>query len=73
MILNTPEMIRSSVCKVEILQVTVIFIKLKFYPLFRLISDDVRLKVPKIAKRGTLVSVMFKRTDQFSINITIQS
>ena len=42
------------VCKVEILQVTVN--KLKFCHLFRLISADFRLKVPKIAKNGTLVS-----------------
>ena len=40
-----------SVCKVEILQVTVNKIQL-----CRLISDDFRLKVPKIAKKGTLVS-----------------
>ena len=31
-------------------------IKLKFYPVFRLVSDDFRLKVPKIDKTGTLVS-----------------
>ena len=31
-------------------------IKLKPYHLFRLISDDFRPKVPKIAKKGTLVS-----------------
>ena len=39
------------VCRAEILQVTVK--KLKFSHLFMLISDDFRLKVPKIAKKGT--------------------
>ena len=29
--------------------------KFKFYHLFRVISDDIWLKVPKIAKKGTLV------------------
>ena len=43
-----------SVCKAEILQVTVKTIEV--YHLFRLISGDFRLKVPKLAKRGTLVS-----------------
>ena len=42
------------VCKVEILQVTVN--KIEVFSSFRLISDDFRLKVPKIAKKGTLVS-----------------
>ena len=41
------------VWEVEILQVTVN--KMKFYHLFRLISDDILLKVPKIAENGTLV------------------
>ena len=41
------------VCKVEILQVTVI--KWKLYRRFWLISDDFRLKAPKIAKKSTLV------------------
>ena len=40
-----------TVCKVEILQVTAKI--LKFYHLFRLISKEFRLKVPKIAKKGT--------------------
>ena len=39
------------VCKVEILLVTVK--KMKFCDLFRLISDDFWLKVPKIAKEST--------------------
>ena len=42
------------VCKVELLQVTLN--KLKLYRHFRLISADFRLKVPKIANEGTLVS-----------------
>ena len=40
------------VCEAKILRVTVKK-KLKFSHLFMLISDDFRLKVPKIAKKGT--------------------
>ena len=39
------------VCEAEILRVTVR--KLRFSHLFMLISDDYRLKVPKIAEKGT--------------------
>ena len=42
-----------SVCEVEILQVTVK--QIEVFHLFRMISDDFRLKVLKIAKKGTLV------------------
>ena len=42
------------VCKVKILQVTVNNVEVLY--LFRLISANFRLKVPKIAKKGTLVS-----------------
>ena len=40
-----------SVCEAEILQVTVNRIEVSH--LFMLISDDFRLKVPKIVKKGT--------------------
>ena len=43
-----------TVCKVEILQFTVN--KIKVLSSFRLISDDFRLKKPKMANKGTLVS-----------------
>ena len=41
--------------------------------LFMLISDDFRLKVPKIAKGCLDFLLMFIETDKLSINITIQS
>ena len=42
------------VCEAEILGVTVK--KSEVSHLFMLISDDFRLKVPKIAKKGTYIS-----------------
>ena len=41
------------VCKIEILQVMVN--EIEVLSSLRVISDDIRLKVPKIAKKGTLV------------------
>ena len=40
---------------------------MKFYHLCRLISDDFRLKVPKIAKNGTLVSY-YVHKDGYTFN-----
>ena len=47
--------------------------KLKFYH-FRLVSDDFRLEVPKIAKiKGYLgLLLMFIKTDKLSIQIKIK-
>ena len=41
------------ICEIKILRVTVK--RIEVFQLFMLISDDFRLKVPKIAKRGTYV------------------
>ena len=50
------------VCKAEILKVTV----KKFSHPLMLISDDFRLKVPKIAKKGYLgFLLIFIKTDKF--------
>ena len=46
------------------------WIRLKFHFLFQLIYYNIRLKVPTIAKMGTLV--MFNKTDKHLINITTQ-
>ena len=47
---------------------------MKFSLLLMLISDEFRLKVRKITKKGYLgFLLMFIKTDKFSIKITIQS
>ena len=46
------------VCEAEILRVTLK--ELKFFPFFMLISDEFRLKVPKIAKKSAFLSDVHK-------------
>ena len=73
---NTPVYKRLlPVCEAEILRVKVK--RIKVFSSFLLISDDFRLKVPKIAKKVIALYLgfllMLIKTDKLSINITIQS
>ena len=72
--LNIPKTIKSYSQYAQLKYYKLQEINMKFYHLFRSISEDFWLEVPKIAKNGTLVFLlMFVKTDTLSINITIQS
>ena len=71
--MNTPKIIRSYSQYAKLKYYKLQLIKLKFYHLLMLISEDIRLKVPKIAKRVPWFLVqMFIKTNKLSLNTVLK-